>query len=68
MGRNQGGFEFGIPTAIQAMIADPNFVFRFERTPANIAAGQTFRIGDLDLASRLSFFLWSSAPDDAGRF
>jgi len=64
MGRNQGNFESGIQTAIQAMIADPNFVFRFERTPVNVAPGENFRISDLELASRLSYFLWSSAPDE----
>ena len=63
-GRNGGNFDSGIRTAIQAMIASPEFVFRFERTPANVAAGKNFRISDLEMASRLSFFLWSSAPDD----
>jgi hypothetical protein len=67
-GRNDGGkdgdFDAGIRTALQAIIADPEFVFRFERTPAKIAAGTNYRIGDLELASRLSYFLWSSAPDD----
>jgi hypothetical protein len=63
-GRNQGGFESGIRTAIQAIIASPEFVFRFERTPANVPPGSNYRISDLELASRLSYFLWSSAPDD----
>ncbi|MBZ5604098.1 MAG: DUF1592 domain-containing protein [Acidobacteriia bacterium] len=62
-GRNQGGFESGMRLAVQAIIANPQFVFRFERTPANLAAGSTYRISDLELASRLSYFLWSSAPD-----
>ena len=62
-GRNGGNFDSGIRTALQAMIASPEFVFRFERTPAGTAR-KHFRIGDLELASRLSYFLWSSAPDD----
>jgi len=63
-GRNDANFDAGIRTAIQAMIASPEFVFRFERTPAGAAPGKNFRINDLELASRLSYFLWSSAPDD----
>ena len=57
-------FESGIRTALQAMIASPEFVFRFEQTPASAAPGSNFRISDLELASRLSYFLWSSAPDE----
>ena len=63
-GRNGGDFDAGIRTAIQAIVANPQFVFRFERTPANVTPGTVYRIGDLELASRLSFFLWSSPPDD----
>ena len=63
-GRNRGDFESGIQAAIEAIIVDPEFVFRFERTPANAARGSNYRISDLELASRLSYFLWSSAPDD----
>jgi hypothetical protein len=63
-GRNDGDFETGIRTAIQAMIASPQFVFRFERAPAGVAPGTNYRITDLELASRLSYFLWSSAPDE----
>jgi hypothetical protein len=63
-GKNEGGFETGIRTAIQAMLANPEFVFRFERVPAGVAPGRNYRITDLELASRLSFFLWSSPPDD----
>lgn len=63
-GRNQGTFETGVRTAVQAMLASPEFVFRFERTPANAAPGKNYRISDLELASRLSYFLWSSAPDE----
>jgi hypothetical protein len=63
-GRNDGDFDSGIRTAIQAIVANPQFVFRFERTPANITPGSVYRISDLELASRLSFFLWSAPPDD----
>ena len=63
-GRNRGNFDTGITTAIQAIIANPEFVFRFERTPAGVAPGRNYRISDLELASRLSFFLWSSPPDE----
>lgn len=63
-GRNAGDFDSGIRTAIQAMLANPEFVFRFERTPDKVLPGQNFRISDLELASRLSYFLWSSAPDE----
>jgi len=63
-GRNEGDFETGIRTAVQAILASPEFVFRFERVPASVAPGSNYRITDLELASRLSYFLWSSAPDD----
>jgi cytochrome c553 len=63
-GRNEGDFETGIRTAIQAILASPEFVFRFEKVPANAIPGTNFRISDMELASRLSYFLWSSSPDD----
>lgn len=63
-GRNEGNFESGIRMAVQAIIANPKFVFRFEDNPSNVAAGKNYRISDLELASRLSYFLWSSPPDD----
>lgn len=63
-GRNDGTFDTGIERALQRILADPEFVFRKEVEPANLAPGQTYRITDLELASRLSFFLWSSIPDD----
>jgi len=59
-----GGFEEGVRSAIQAMLSNPYFVFRFEKTPANVTAGQDYQISDYDLASRLSFFLWESIPDE----
>ncbi|HEY6391568.1 MAG TPA: DUF1592 domain-containing protein [Bryobacteraceae bacterium] len=63
-GRNNGNFESGIRTALQAILASPQFVFRFERVPDNAVPGKNYRISDLELASRLSYFLWSGAPDD----
>ncbi len=63
-GRNNGTFENGIELALRRMLASPQFVFRFERDPAGVTPGSNYRIGDLELASRLSFFLWSSIPDD----
>jgi Protein of unknown function (DUF1592)/Protein of unknown function (DUF1588)/Protein of unknown function (DUF1587)/Protein of unknown function (DUF1595)/Protein of unknown function (DUF1585) len=63
-GRNQGNFETGVRTAVQAILASPEFVFRFEKTPASAAPGKNYGITDLELASRLSYFLWSSAPDE----
>ncbi len=66
-GRREGTFDTGIQFALQRILASPNFVFRAERAPetvANAAPGTTYRLSDLELASRLSFFLWSSIPDD----
>jgi len=63
-GRNDGNFDTGIERALERILADPEFVFRKEAEPANLKPGQTWRISDLELASRLSFFLWSSIPDD----
>jgi hypothetical protein len=61
-GRKDGGFEAGIETALQRILASPKFVFRVERDPAGLPA--IHRVSDVELASRLSFFLWSSIPDD----
>ena len=58
------GFEAGIGTALRAILVSPEFLFRIERDPANVAPDTAYRISDLELASRLSFFLWSSIPDD----
>ncbi len=63
-GAKSGGFEEGIRSALQAILSSPYFVFRFEPVPANVAPGQNYQISDLDLASRLSFFIWGSIPDD----
>ena len=62
-GRNDGDFESGIRLGLQLILANPEFVFRFERAPAGAAPGTNYPIGDLELAARLSYFLWSSAPD-----
>jgi hypothetical protein len=64
VGRKQGTFETGIQTALQRILASPKFSFRVERDPAGALPGTVYRISDLELASRLSFFLWSSIPDD----
>ncbi|MCZ6489706.1 MAG: DUF1592 domain-containing protein [Acidobacteria bacterium] len=63
-GRSEGGFEAGIGTALERILVGPEFLFRIERDPANVAPGAAYPISDLELASRLSFFLWSSIPDD----
>ncbi|MSO62320.1 MAG: DUF1592 domain-containing protein [Acidobacteria bacterium] len=61
-GRKKGGFEPGIRLAVQSILMSPRFLFRLEEQPAGIRAA-TFRIGEEDLASRLSFFLWGTVPD-----
>src|SRR5438034_1946984 len=63
-GRAEGDFDLGITTALTAVLTNPEFLFRVESDPKKTAANGVYRIGDLDLASRLSFFLWSSIPDD----
>lgn len=63
-GRQDGGFERGIQFALRGILIDPEFLFRVERDPPGIAPGTAFPLSDLELASRLSFFLWSSVPDD----
>jgi hypothetical protein len=63
-GRADGDFDTGIEMALSGILVNPQFLFRVERDPANVTAGAPYRVGDLDLASRLSFFLWSSIPDD----
>ena len=62
--RKDGGFEAGIEMALRAILVSPQFIFRIEQDPANLAAGTVYRLNDTELASRLSFFLWSSIPDD----
>ena len=63
-GRKQGRFDAGIEGALARILIDPRFIFRFEGEPVSAAAGRSYRITDLELASRLSFFLWSSIPDE----
>jgi mono/diheme cytochrome c family protein len=62
--RERAGFEQAIRTSLQAMLASPHFIFRLEEAPANVRTGQSYALNGLDLASRLSFFLWGSGPDD----
>lgn len=62
-GRREGGFEVGIQQALSRILIDPRFLFRFEEEPADVAPGEVYAISDIELASRLSFFLWSSIPD-----
>ena len=63
-GRAAGGFDAGIEQGLSRVLVDPRFVFRLEREPADVPPGHAYRVSDLELASRLSFFLWSSIPDD----
>ena len=63
-GRRDGGFEAGLRLGLQRLLMSPDFIFRVERDPAAAGPGIPYRVSDLELASRLSFFLWSSAPDD----
>ena len=63
-GKAEGGFDLGIQRAIQRLLVSPQFLFRIERDPADAAPGTAHPVSDLELASRLSFFLWSSIPDD----
>ena len=63
-GRREGTFDNGVEMAIRAMLVSPDFLFRIERDPAGLSAGSVYRVNDYELASRLSFFLWSSIPDD----
>jgi len=63
-GRNKGSFDAGIETAMRLILSDPKFIYRIESDPANAVPGTINRISDLELASRLSFFLWSTIPDD----
>jgi len=62
--RTDRGFEAGIQLALERLLVDPDFLFRVERDPTATAPGTPFRVSDLELASRLSFFLWSTVPDE----
>ena len=63
-GRREGNFEDGIENALARILTDPKFIYRIEAEPPNVKQGETYRVSDIDLASRLSFFLWSTIPDD----
>jgi hypothetical protein len=63
-GRKEGTFEAGIASGIRRLLMDPAFLFRLERDPASVGPNTPYRISDLELASRLSFFLWSTIPDE----
>ena len=63
-GRADGGFEKGIQFALERLLADPDFLYRVERDPVDIPGDAAYPVSDIELASRLSFFLWSSIPDD----
>jgi len=63
-GRRDGDFETGIGNAVARLLVDPEFLYRLEAEPADVAPGASYRVSDLELASRLSFFLWSSIPDE----
>lgn len=66
IGRQEGkSFDAGVQFALERLLADPEFLVRVEREPAGVSAGQAYKLNDLEIASRLSFFLWSSIPDDA---
>ena len=62
-GEEEGGFEVGVRFAVEAMLASPHFIFRFEEWPEGVEPGEIYTVSDIDLASRLSFFLWASPPD-----
>ena len=62
--KDTGSFESGIQAAVERLLVDPRFLFRIERDPPDVARGATYHISDVELASRVSFFLWSSIPDD----
>ena len=63
-GRADGDFEAGVEMALSAILSNPRFLFRVEQDPPDLAPKASYRVSDLDLASRLSFFLWGSIPDD----
>ena len=63
-GRAAGSFDTGIEMALRRLLVSPEFLFRVERDPEGVVAGEAYRVSDLELASRLSFFLWSSVPDE----
>ncbi|MCM3880456.1 MAG: DUF1592 domain-containing protein [Vicinamibacterales bacterium] len=63
-GAKQGGFESGVEMALRSILVSPKFIFRVESQPPGVAPNTAYRLSDIDLASRLSFFIWSSIPDE----
>ncbi|MFT5499897.1 MAG: hypothetical protein ACI88G_000023 [Woeseiaceae bacterium] len=63
LGAKDGGFELGVRTALEAILSSPHFLFRMESLPARAKPGRAYKLADIDLAKRLSFFLWGSNPD-----
>jgi hypothetical protein len=63
-GASEGGFEVGVRTALEAILMSPHFLYRMEREPAGVGPGEVYRLADLELATRLSFFLWGTNPDE----
>jgi hypothetical protein len=63
-GRKESDFDNGVEMSLARLLSDPRFIYRIEPEPANLKPGEMYRLNDFDLASRLSFFLWSTAPDD----
>ena len=63
-GRKEGSFDLGIQKGLERLLVSSQFLFRIEREPSNVAAGTAYRVSDIELASRLAFFIWSSIPDD----
>ena len=64
-GRDERDFEGGIGAALEAILASPQFLFRLETMPDGVTTGTAYKLRDVDLASRLSFFLWGTGPDQA---
>lgn len=64
LGAEDGGFESGIRTALEAILSSPHFLFRMEQEPAKARPGEMYKLADIDLARRLSFFLWGTNPDE----
>ena len=62
--REGGDFDAGVRASLEAILVNPSFLFRIERDPEALSTGEVYQVSDLELASRLSFFLWSSIPDD----
>jgi len=64
VGAAEGGFEQGVRSALEAILSSPHFVFRFEEPPSMVRPGEVYPVSDVDLASRLSYFLWGGPPDE----